>query len=125
MKEHEITLKIALVDLKTAKFLLQEEELLSSAIYHVQQSIEKSLKAYLLHKQHPHPKTHDLFLLLDECAQYENGFYSFLELARTVKPFATKGRYADDYFVPEYAFVNESIINAEKLFNFVIEKIKK
>ena len=63
MQEHEKWLKIAEVDLKSAKGLLKLQ-IFSTATYHCQQTAEKALKAYLAFKKHRIVKIHDLMKLI-------------------------------------------------------------
>ena len=71
MLEHERWLQIVKEDLAAAKLLLKGE-LFSSVVYHCQQAAEKSFKAFLVFKNHPVLKTHDLIKLLELCILTEN-----------------------------------------------------
>ena len=54
-------------DLKSSKKLIKDDDdTLDSAAYFTQQSAEKALKAYLIFKNQPIPRTHDLEKLLKE-----------------------------------------------------------
>lgn len=51
------------------------------ALFHAQQAVEKSLKAFLVAHGVSYPLTHNLTLLMDLCAEIET---SLLELVRPV-----------------------------------------
>lgn len=121
-----LSLKIAPNDLKLATVALQQD-MATNAIFSVQQCVEKTLKAYLWHQQQTHNKTHDLTKLIKECAKYDPTFNEYTDFGIDLKPFATKGRYADDYFEPDKEYVENSLKTAEKLLRYVntiIEKVK-
>jgi HEPN domain-containing protein len=122
MQSHEVSLLIAHDDLKAAQVLYQEG-LYTTAIFHVQQCVEKSLKAYLAYKQQPLTKTHDLIILVKDSVKFNPSFIQFLPLAQELKPYATKGRYADDYITLEQPFLHAVIKETAVLFEFVQQKI--
>ncbi len=53
-------IKYSKLDLDSALKLLESPELIQSAAFHCQQSIEKSLKAIIEEKTNKVPRTHDL-----------------------------------------------------------------
>lgn len=57
-------------DFKAAQLLLRRKEPLTYIVcYHAQQCAEKYLKALLIAATHPFPRSHDLVMLNDLCAQ--------------------------------------------------------
>jgi HEPN domain-containing protein len=65
---------------------------MDAAGFHLQQAVEKSLKAWLALKRIEYPKTHDLSLLLrllEDEGENIDSFWSLLEL----NPFAVQFRY--------------------------------
>jgi HEPN domain-containing protein len=61
---------IAEEDLAVAKYALRRREVLTYvASFHAQQCAEKYLKAILVAKQMPFPKTHDFLMLSRICAE--------------------------------------------------------
>jgi len=121
MQEHEIHLKIAQDDLLAAKALLKIS-LSTTAVFHVQQCFEKSLKGYLAFCKQKSMKTHDLEFLVKECCKLDLEFARFIRSARELKPFVTRGRYADDYMEIEEALVAMFLEQAEMLLRFVQKK---
>ena len=124
MQEHEGWLRIAKEDLVGAKILLKNE-LFSSAVYHCQQSAEKSLKAYLVFKKHPTIKTHDLLKLLELCMLFDREFQKKFDAADYINPFSTKFRYPTEYDLPGLTEVELAIKHAQSILNFVLKKVSE
>lgn len=86
-------LELARKDYKAALILAHAEEpQTDTAGFHLQQAVEKSLKAWLVLLGIIYPKTHDLSLLLgllEDQSQSIDPFWSLLEL----NPFAVQFRY--------------------------------
>ncbi len=90
---HEL-LELAKKDYKAAMILARAEDPQTDAAgFHLQQAVEKSLKAWLALKGAAYPRTHDLSLLLglleDHGQSIESSLWSLLEL----NPFAVQFRY--------------------------------
>lgn len=91
-KSHEL-LALAEKDYKAALILARAEDpQMDAAGFHLQQTVEKSLKAWLAFKGVDYPRTHDLSLLLGLLEDHEeviDPFWSLLEL----NSFAVQFRY--------------------------------
>ncbi|MCB9493057.1 MAG: HEPN domain-containing protein [Epsilonproteobacteria bacterium] len=124
MLGHEAWLKIAQEDLLAAKGLCKLE-LFSSAVYHCQQSAEKSLKAYLVSKKNPILKTHDLIKLLEVCMSFDKEFEKKFDAANYISPFSSKFRYPTEFEVPDKEETQQAISCAQSIFRFVLRKIAK
>ena len=112
-------------DLKAAKKLVKDDDdTLDSAAYFTQQTAEKAFKAYLIFKQQPVPKTHDLEKLLKDCMKHDNRFDHLREDAEVLAPYATYSRYPDDRFNIDREEVDEAIKRAERILRFVKAKIE-
>jgi HEPN domain-containing protein len=112
-------------DLKSSKKLIKDDdETLDSAAYFTQQSAEKALKSYLIFKQQPIPRTHDLEKLLKDCMKYDSTFDRLREDIEPLAPYATYTRYPDDRFSIDRDEVLKAIICAEKILKFVKTKIE-
>ncbi len=87
-------------DLKVAKFLLaqNDNDLLESCAFHCQQSIEKSMKGFLVHNKARTKKTHDLRQLAQQVSDIDNTI-EFIEVKKSlivrIKDFAVAYRYPD------------------------------
>ncbi len=116
-------IKIAEEDLVSAKLLANED--LSTALFHVQQCVEKTLKGYVFFKNHPNFLTHNLLKLVFICMRFDPSFETLAPLAAEITPYAFVGRYPDASFQkPDQKQMHEITVQAEYVFNFVITKIK-
>ena len=122
MREHERWLKIVEEDLAVAKVLLKEE-FFSSVAYHSQQAAEKSLKAFLVFKNRPVIKTHDLLKLLKLCSLIDGEFQRLFDAADCVNPFSTKFRYPDEFSIPDLQGAKLALKHAQSIVTFVVKKI--
>lgn len=111
MLEHERWLAIVKEDLGAAKFLLKGE-FFSSVAYHSQQAAEKSLKAFLVFKNRPVLKTHDLDKLLELCMAIDHEFKKLFDAADYINPFSTKFRYPDEFSILDFKGAELAITHA-------------
>ncbi|MFA7230191.1 MAG: HEPN domain-containing protein [Victivallaceae bacterium] len=124
MKPHEEWLFKAEHDLESAKILFESSKNLNdTAIYHTQQCAEKSLKAYLASNNIEIIKTHDLKILLTACSEINRAFNEFIILVNFLSPFASFFRYPGFEVLPENETVQTAIEYAEKIYDFVKDKI--
>ena len=72
MRVHEHWHMIALEDLDSAKHLLSRPFM--TALFHIQQCAEKTLKSYLVLKKGSVKKTHDLVQLINLCMEIDQSF---------------------------------------------------
>ncbi len=68
-------------------------------------------------------KTHDVEYLIELCGDYDVEFNGFFEDAEKLNPYATLFRYPGCFLVPEKDEVLDAIQVAEKILNFVENKI--
>jgi HEPN domain-containing protein len=122
MLEHEAWIRIAKEDLLAAKGLIKLE-LYSASVYHSQQSAEKVLKAYLIFKNYPIVKTHDLIKLLEICISFDQSFRKKFEAVDYINPFASKFRYPTEFDIPDKADAELAVGHAEKIMKFVLKMI--
>lgn len=123
MQEHKRWLIIAQEDLYSAKHLHSAS--LSTALFHIQQCAEKSLKAFIVLKQGMAIKTHDLVRLVDICMEFNNQFEILRTIATVLTPYETAGRYPDMRFSRPSEEKTKNLINqSEYIFNFVKNKIQ-
>ncbi len=86
-------LSLAQKDYKAAVILARAEEpQMEAAGFHLQQVVEKALKAWLSLKDIVFPRTHDLSLLLGLLEDADQGIESYWELL-ALNPFAVQFRY--------------------------------
>lgn len=112
-------------DIKAAKVLVAQGEINNIAGFHVQQAIEKCLKAFLIKNTGELPeKKHNLVRLSNLCHTYEQGFerfnYDFAEITR----YYIKTRYpVDNPLNLNKEQVSKAIKVAEDVFSFAKMKI--
>jgi HEPN domain-containing protein len=102
-------------------------------IYHTQQCAEKALKAFLAFHLQEYPKTHDLGVLVNLCAEINPVFYELLDTAINLTPNATEFRYIDALeeadeltdLLPPQDEVQIAIEYATNILNFVKQKISE
>ncbi len=88
--------------------------------FHAQQAAEKYLKAYLVLKNLPFPKTHDLEVLVRLCASENPFFGNILFEARSLLRYAITPRYpdtADDLVLDD---AKEALQNALSVKRFIL-----
>ena len=122
MREHEQWLSIAKEDLAAAKFLLKGK-FFASVAYHTQQAAEKSLKAFLVFKNRPIIKTHNLLKLLELCIAIDSDFQRQFDAAVYINPFSTKFRYPDEFSILDLPEAKLAIKHAQSIMTFVVKKI--
>ncbi len=81
------------------------------------------MKSYLSFKQQPPQKSHNLRLLVELCQEIDETFVEILEDAEDLSPFATAYRYPDMVMEPEAQEVEVAAKQAEKIFDFVRQKV--
>ena len=128
MKEIDIVnewLQIAYDDYDSALFLFQNKhpKPLEIICYHCQQSVEKSLKAYLCAKGEDIPKTHEAGLLCRRCADFNSGFSDFNDHCEELEIYATGTRYPSRIEV-EDRDAEKALEQALEIYNFVAGLIK-
>ncbi len=89
-------LRIAEADLESGRILLQHGGRPENSVYHVQQAVEKALKAVLCWKSVPVPLVQDAGVLVAKLPQEMNppGGYALSDLT----PYATVKRYQEGAF---------------------------
>jgi HEPN domain-containing protein len=81
-------------DLAAASVLAgSPERLAGPVLFHAQQAAEKSIKAFLVLKGYPFPKTHDLTELLNRAADFEPRFAEWHDRVGPLTPYGAEFRY--------------------------------
>jgi len=81
-------------DLRTAGAALrQRPPITDTAAFHVQQAIEKLLKAYLVSRALAFERIHDLEMLLDHCARADAAFAALKPRVAPLTAYAVRFRY--------------------------------
>jgi HEPN domain-containing protein len=87
-------LRYADEDLASCVVLLHSPRaLLGTASYHAQQAAEKALKAFLVAREQPLIRTHDVGVLVARCENIDDSFAPFTAAAARLTPYAVMHRY--------------------------------
>jgi HEPN domain-containing protein len=122
MKNHNLWFEKARRDYEIAYKLLNDKDCpyIPEALYHAQQSVEKSLKGFLIFHGIVPDKTHNLVVLLDACMLINPTFQTLSQHARDLTDFAIKTRYPeDDFMIPYLPTAKQYANDAKLVFNFV------
>ena len=126
MRMHEQWLSSAEEDYESAVLLLSSKKL-KTAIFHAQQCGEKALKAFIVFKNQPIQKTHNLIVLIRLCMNIEPDFNNIINLAFNLNGLDVEYRYPINdgsgiYDEPTDIQVQESIENSKQILDFVKSK---
>jgi len=107
-------------DLLSAKRLARgTDPYLDTAIYHCQQSVEKSIKGWLVYHDQSFEKTHDLRLLVTLASEIEPRFTEWFDAAEQVAPYATAYRYPGEVLEPTEKEFQQAFKSAGKFYDFI------
>jgi len=129
MSEHDIVkewLLIAYEDHDTAQYLFENKHPKPYMIicYHCQQSVEKSLKAFLCASGNDVPKTHELGLLCRRCSAMDESFADYCADCEELAIYATNTRYPSRIEIDE-AHAKRALRQAITIYNHVSTKIQQ
>jgi len=109
-------------DLLSAKKLF-EENIYDYALFHAQQAVEKYLKAFLVSKNKPLRRTHDIGWLIEQCAEIDSDFSKLYDIgADELYPIGIEVRYPTSAEVLREE-AKEAIDIAERVERFVKRKL--
>jgi HEPN domain-containing protein len=107
-------------DLLAARKLSSEEEpYLDIAIYHCQQAAEKAVKGYLVFHEHRVKKTHNISVLIEQAAAFDESLLTHLDAAERLTPYAEEYRYPDEELEPSV----EEFLSAFRAANDIYQSI--
>ena len=92
---------------------------LDIAVYHCQQAAEKAIKAWLVWKDIPFPKTHDLEALLKLGMPLDPGFETLMPHAHVLTPYVAEFRYPGDVSEPTHEDALEGLRLAAEVLDFM------
>ncbi len=123
----KIWLKYANDDLKAGVLLFNNDpdEFKSIVCYHMEQAVEKYLKAYLIFNNKEINKTHDITELIENCKEIDIDFdniYSFN--ANELTDYAVNMKYPSSSKVISLEDEKTAVSIANQVKSFVMEKIK-
>ena len=119
-------LQIAYDDYDSALYLFENKlpKPLEIICYHCQQSVEKSLKAFLCANGADVPKTHETGLLCHYCFDFDEYFRDFFGHCEDLEIYATGTRYPHQIEVTDLD-AKEALQQAAAIYDFVSERIRQ
>ena len=124
LKQYEVLLKKAIVDLNVAKITHLEFEKgkieldLETVFFHLQQSSEKALKSILAFNKKHFTKTHDLKILIDAIKENDIEIIMNIDELNYLTDYAVEGRYSiihdDMHEVEKYTVIVNNLIDFVK-----------
>ena len=115
-------LRLAQADLASAELLLTPRTVANS-LFHSQQAVEKALKAVLVWHQRPFPKTHNLAVLREDCAQVAPDLAASLGPAVSLTRYAVAFRYPGEPEIPTLEDARSALRLAQMAVQAVLEKL--
>ena len=112
-------------DIVAAQILLETNGPIYPICFHCQQAVEKYLKGFLVYHQKPVRKIHDLADLLSLCSEIDSSFLLLTEQAKILDIYYLAARYPDLENEFDLEKAQEAFNAAEKIKEFVINKIKE
>lgn len=112
-------------DLKIGKDeMLTDDASTDMICFHMQQCVEKYLKAFMIAHGKEITKTHILSLLIQQCIEIDEDFNGLFEIeADRLTMYAVEVRYPDDFYMPSIEETDRAIEIAEFARRFVREKL--
>jgi len=110
-------------DLKAAKVLISEDGMRETTLFHLQQAIEKALKAYLIWCAVSFPHTHDLEVLVD-LAREQDADFEQLDSVTDMTDFAVAVRYPESDQWIDDCDPSEWMVIVERACDFVLRKME-
>ncbi len=112
-------------DLLAARVLIEDDRLYNPTVFHCQQAIEKSLKAFLLFKHHKLFDGHNLTWLCKQAAMTDQSFTKWIGKSTLLNRFYIETRYPADIPDEITRDLAEDILAAtEDMMEFICDCIK-
>ncbi len=112
-------------DLKAGKDeLVTKEPATDTVCFHMQQCVEKYLKAFMVYHGREISKTHNIALLLQQCFDIDIAFNELKQKkVALLTAYAVDLRYPDDFYIPSVSESEEAVKAAEDSKRFVLAKL--
>lgn len=112
-------------DLKVARRELQaEDSVLEAVCFHLQQAVEKYIKAFLSKYSDKIKRTHNLEFLIEQCVHIDEEFKKYEEKFDQIAGCGVEVRYPDTFIVLDEEVLNSVREIVEHFREFVIGKIE-
>ncbi|MBA7576908.1 hypothetical protein ES708_18750 [subsurface metagenome] len=123
--EVQAWLRKASADLRAAEIDLgAQPPLIEDALFHCQQAVEKTLKAFLTARDSPFRKTHDLDELGRMCIEHDRSLENVLLSATYLTVFAWEFRYPGESTIPPLGEAVDARHMATRVYEAVMDKLR-
>ena len=121
-EKYTILMKKAVGDLEVAKLISKSDiNLTENVCFHCQQTVEKSLKAFLAFSQIRFRYIHNLEHLVNDCITVDPSFREISVPCSILNNYSMDIRYIDEYIISVDEML-ETVELAEEVFDFVKKK---
>lgn len=112
-------------DFKIARDEMATEQPATDAVcFHLQQCVEKYLKAYLLSQGAEIPRTHNLALLVARCRKYDPDFQKLVDMGiDRLTDYAVMVRYGEEFYIPSLQETLDAMDLTRQTREFIREKL--
>lgn len=111
-------------DLKVAERELKaQDSVLDAVCFHLQQAVEKYLKAFLINSLKEVKKTHNLEFLLEKCIQQDGDFRRYEEKFDQVSECGVEIRYPDSFIQLDEEELGDCLKLVRQFREFVLDKM--
>lgn len=94
--------------------------------FHMQQCVEKYLKAYLTLHQKPFRRTHNIAELIEQCKEIEPAFDALYDMqADILTVYGIEIRYPDEFYLPTFAEAKQAVEIAQAARTFIRTKLRQ
>jgi len=105
--------------------MLAEDPATDMVCFHMQQCVEKYLKAFLSWSGEHFRRTHDLAELIELCKRVDEDFEVLYEMqADRLTRYAVEARYPEEFFVPDIEEAKRCVAIAEQVRGWIRRKLK-
>ncbi|HOT45824.1 MAG TPA: HEPN domain-containing protein [Spirochaetota bacterium] len=110
-------------DIKVAERELNSADPVTDAVcFHCQQAVEKFLKTYLIFHSREVGKTHNVYILLEDCGEIDAEFVE-VDL-KNINFFGVNVRYPDEFYTPTIDESREYLDIAKKIKSMVEDRLQ-
>jgi HEPN domain-containing protein len=120
-------LEKASADLASSEVLLASgiRSQLHQVLFHCQQTIEKSLKSFLVWNQVTFRWTHDIAEIGNQCIQIDKSLDALIAEVKYLSDYAWEYRYPGEDTEPSKAEAKAGLVAAKKVFREILKKLPK
>jgi len=111
-------------DLKVAeRELSASDSVLDAVCFHLQQAVEKLIKAFLSNEMKNIRKTHNILFLLEQCIKIDSDFKKFEKEFDLISECSVEIRYPDSFLVLEKTELQDVLPKVKEFREFVLSKV--